>query len=124
MQASSPSARNSVSVRAGERGERLAADKEIVLFRIAQEALNNVARHARATRVEIVLERREIRFAMTVADDGVGLGAAADSIGWNMPGLGMLTMRERAQAVGGEVRVESLPERGTRLTVTIPRRGD
>jgi two-component system NarL family sensor kinase len=56
---------------------------------------------------------------MSVTDDGVGLGVASGGSG---SGLGMATMRERAQGVGGEVRIEALPECGTRLAVTVPRK--
>jgi signal transduction histidine kinase len=64
-----------VSVCAGAPHERAAADVEIALFRIAQEALNNVAKHARAKSVVISLERQGSEYVMSVVDDGVGLRA-------------------------------------------------
>jgi two-component system sensor histidine kinase UhpB len=109
-----------VSVRAGEPDERPVPDVEIALFRIAQEALNNVTKHAQAHSIEIALECDRFGYLMTVADDGVGLGASIDGSSKARPGLGMVTMRERAQAVGGEVLVESLPQGGTRLAVRVP----
>ena len=109
-----------VSVRASEPDERTAADVEIALFRIAQEALNNVAKHARASSVVIALERQGSGYVMSVADDGVGLRAAEERADRPRPGLGMVTMRERAQAVGGRFQIESLPGGGTQLTVRIP----
>jgi PAS domain S-box-containing protein len=110
-----------VSVRATEPHERMTAETEIALFRIAQEALNNVAKHARAGSVEVMLECRKSEYVMSVTDDGVGLGSFGLESDEKRPGLGMVTMRERAQAVGGKLLVESLLERGTCLTVRIPR---
>lgn len=109
-----------VSVKAGEPDERMTADVEIALFRIAQEALNNVAKHAHASSVVIELDCHVSEYVMSVADDGVGL---RDSDEPDRPrrGLGMVTMRERAQAVGGSFQFETPPDGGTRLTVRIPK---
>ena len=109
-----------VSLRAAEQDERMAPDAEIALFRIAQEALNNVAKHAHANSVVIALESRPSDYVMSVTDDGVGL-RAADTVRARRPGLGLVTMKERAQAVGGSFRIESLPSGGTQLTVRIPK---
>jgi len=109
------------SVRTSEPDERVAADVEIALFRIAQEALNNVAKHARASSVAIALERQGSEYVMSVADDGVGLRTAGERSDLTHPGLGMVTMRERAQAVGGHFQIESIPGGGTKLTVRIPK---
>jgi signal transduction histidine kinase len=92
---------------------------EIALFRIAQEALNNVVKHARASRVEITLERSGSEYMMSVQDDGVGFNAVEEHTAWR-PGLGMVTMRERAQAVGGRFEIHALSVSGTRLTVRVP----
>jgi signal transduction histidine kinase len=92
---------------------------EIALFRIAQEALNNVAKHARAKSVVISLERQGSEYVMSVVDDGVGLRAGEKRAG--RPGLGMVTMRERAQAVGGRLSVEPCPSGGTQLIVRVPK---
>lgn len=109
-----------VSLVAHQPDMRVAAQVEIALFRIAQEALNNVAKHARATAVEIELRCPPGECVMTITDDGVGLGEAQNPADERRFGLGMMTMRERAQAVGGEFRAESL-RRGTRLSVRVPR---
>ncbi len=109
-----------VSVRTEAPESRLAAHAEIALFRIAQEALNNVAKHAKADRIEIFLETGPSGCVMAVADNGIGLGPAAEGSIGSRHGLGMVTMRERAQAIGGEVRVEALLPRGTRLEVRVP----
>jgi PAS domain S-box-containing protein len=106
-----------VSVQADEPGARVAPEVGIALFRIAQEALTNVAKHAQAGRVAISLRRAGGELVMSICDDGIGLDSQSQRRG---SGLGMVTMRERAQAVGGRFEVQRLAERGTRLTVTVP----
>jgi PAS domain S-box-containing protein len=111
-----------VSVQASELGERPPAEVEMALFRIAQEALTNVAKHARAEHVAIRLSRSPSELVMSIADDGIGLPKSAQAP--ERPGLGLVTMRERAQAVGGTFKVEALPGGakaggGTRLTVRV-----
>jgi two-component system sensor histidine kinase UhpB len=110
-----------ISVRAGAPDERAAADVEIALFRIAQEALNNVAKHARAKSVVIALECQGSEYVMSVVDDGMGFRAADERADRPRPKLGMVTMRERAQAVGGRLRIEPRPGGGTQLTVRVPK---
>ncbi len=109
-----------VSVGGKEPSARIPADIEIALYRIVQEALNNVAKHARATTVAIALRRSGSEYEMSVTDDGVGFRAAGPGVQSSRPGLGMVTMRERAQAVGGRFEVMALPGNGTRLTVRVP----
>ena len=108
-----------VAVRANEAAGRAALQVEIALFRIAQEALNNVAKHARARRVEIELDHANGECVMSVEDDGIGFDGVEDASDKPKPGLGMVTMRERAQAVGGHFEVQALPGRGTLLTVRV-----
>jgi signal transduction histidine kinase len=102
------------------KGERMPPAIELALFRIAQEALNNIAKHARAGRATIVLDRAGEEYVMRIADDGIGVGPAQEPREQRGTGLGMITMRERAQAVGGRFAVESAAGKGTRLTVRIP----
>jgi len=109
-----------VAVRGSEPVVRPAPQVEIALFRIAQEALNNVAKHARAHRVEIELDYSNGECVMSVQDDGIGFDGVEDASDKPKPGLGMVTMRERAQAVGGRFEVQALPDRGTQLTVRAP----
>jgi signal transduction histidine kinase len=110
-----------VSVQASEPDERLAPEVEMALFRIVQEALTNVAKHARAEHVALTLRRSASEFVMSIVDDGVGLTKSAQALEPQNPALGLVTMRERAQAVGGAFKVESLPDGvGTRLTVRVP----
>jgi signal transduction histidine kinase len=109
-----------VMVDGDERIERLPQASEIALFRIMQEALNNIAKHAHARRVHIVLEHTASEFIMSVSDDGVGFDAAPVSVSSRRPGLGMVTMRERTQAVGGQFEIGAASGRGTRVVVRIP----
>jgi len=109
-----------VDVEGDERIERLTQASEIALFRITQEALNNVAKHAHAGRVHITLARSGTRFIMSVSDDGVGLDAGSNSVSSRRPGLGMVTMRERTQAVGGQFEIGAASGHGTRIVVRIP----
>jgi len=109
-----------VKVDGDERIERLTQASEIALFRIMQEALNNVAKHAHARRVRITLEHAASEFIMSVSDDGVGFDAAPVSVSSRRPGLGMVTMRERTQAVGGRFEIGAASGRGTRVVVRIP----
>ena len=107
-----------VAVRAGEPATRPPPKVEIALYRIAQEAINNVAKHARAQRVEITLDHANGECVMAVQDDGIGFAGEVGAS--DKPGLGIVTMRERAEAVGGRFEVRALPGRGTRLTVSVP----
>jgi len=109
-----------VALRASEPAIRPLHQVEITLFRIAQEALNNVAKHAGARRVEITLDHANGECVLSVQDDGVGFAGREDTLDKQKPGLGMVTMRERAQAVGGRFEVQALPGHGTRLTVWVP----
>ncbi|HYQ95101.1 MAG TPA: PAS domain-containing protein [Burkholderiales bacterium] len=109
-----------VAVRVNEPAVRPALQVEIALFRVAQEALNNVAKHARAHRVEIALDHANGECVMSVQDDGIGFDGLENASDKPKPGLGMVTMRERAQAVGGRFEIQALPDRGTQLTVRVP----
>jgi signal transduction histidine kinase len=110
-----------VSVEGDEQMERVPQTTEIALFRIAQEALNNVAKHAHARHVDIALARNGSRVVMTVSDDGMGFDAApANASRRRRTGLGMVTMRERTQAVGGEFEIGPAPDRGARVVVRVP----
>jgi len=109
-----------VTVVGDEGMERPAQASEIALFRIMQEALNNVVKHAHANRVQIMLEQTGTEFAMSVSDDGVGFDAGLIPVSKRRQGLGMVTMRERTQAVGGRFEIGAAADRGTRVVVRIP----
>jgi signal transduction histidine kinase len=110
-----------VAVEGDEQMERVPQASEIALFRIAQEALNNVAKHAHARHVDIGLSRNGSHVVMSVSDDGMGFDAApAMASRRRRPGLGMVTMRERTQAVGGQFEIGPAPVRGARVVVRVP----
>ena len=110
-----------VSVEGDEHMERVPQSTEIALFRIAQEALNNVAKHAHARHVEIMLMRKGGQVVLTVSDDGMGFEAAPAMASLRRrPGLGMVTMRERTQAVGGRFEIGPAAGRGARVMVKVP----
>jgi two-component system, NarL family, sensor histidine kinase LiaS len=85
-----------------------------VIYRVTQEALNNIARHANAKHVTVVLQEKQHELELTVADDGQGFDPQQ-----GMTGLGLVGMRERVQSVGGTVVIEST-EKGTAVQVKFP----
>jgi signal transduction histidine kinase len=99
---------------------RLASQVETVLFRIAQEGLNNVRRHAHAQHAKVCLEFVDTKILLTVEDDGRGfdvdqiLRAQSERRAW-----GLLGIQERIELVGGKFKIESAPGRGTKLAVEI-----
>lgn len=100
---------------------RLTPEIEAQLYRIVQEALNNVSKHAGATRASVLLERRGDEALLTIEDDGVGFDAERVNDPRRRPnGLGLSTMQERAALVGGAVQFESGCGKGTTLFVRIP----
>jgi signal transduction histidine kinase len=98
---------------------RLPAAMETALFRLAQGALVNVAKHANAQHVELTLVASADRVVLTVSDDGVGFVAEAPRE--TRPSWGLTTMRERADAIGAVFTLESAPGKGTRVIVDAPR---
>ncbi|MBD3409976.1 MAG: PAS domain-containing protein [Ignavibacteriales bacterium] len=95
----------------------LGAEAKIVVYRIAQEALLNCLRHARAERASLIVRRENGGFAIEIADDGVGFDPDKATDGAS---FGLLAMRERAAAVGGKLDVNAEPGRGARLTLVVP----
>jgi signal transduction histidine kinase len=112
--------RESVQVQIEVEGEPHGADEqEEALFRIVQEALNNIAKHAHATTVEVLLRYEPDRVQLCIHDDGVGFNVdAARSSGGQ--GFGMVSMRQRAEELGGVLRLESAPGEGTSVHVELP----
>lgn len=101
--------------------ERLPREVEVAAYRIVQEALTNVARHANASQCHVHLTHLADRLLVEVEDDGVGFGDEAEpAIG---RGLGLISVRERATRLGGTFNILSSPGRGTRLIVSLPERG-
>ena len=106
---------------AGFEGGRLPLTHETAVYRIAQEALTNVARHSGADRVSFILERRGDHVLVVIEDNGGGFDVeAAMAPAGRERRLGLLGMRERAALLGGAINVESSPGAGTTLFVRIP----
>jgi two-component system, NarL family, sensor histidine kinase DevS len=98
--------------------ERLPSEVETAFYRIIQEALTNIVKHAGATRVSILLTRRDGSVAAVVEDDGSGFDASATP----HDGLGLVGMRERVGLVGGRLRIESAHGSGTTVRAEVPLR--
>jgi signal transduction histidine kinase len=100
--------------------ERLPEDQEIVLYRVAQEALTNVARHSRASSARVELIERADTVVLEVHDDGVGFDPAGELVG-SLDHFGLAGMRERVELAGGTWTVWSREGSGTVLTATLPK---
>jgi signal transduction histidine kinase len=110
-----------VDVRGEESAPRLAPHVEMALFRIVQEALNNVAKHARATRVVVTEEVHDDVLHLTIADNGIGFDPSQKGQPEGSHHWGLMNMSERALAVGGTCRISSQPGGGTRVIVEVNR---
>jgi signal transduction histidine kinase len=110
-----------MEVRGEELDPRLPLQKETALFRIAQEALNNVAKHAKASQVTLTLESGERKGRLTIADDGIGFDPVAHHQLGSRPEWGIINLRERAVSIGGEFHIETAPGKGTKIIVEVPR---
>lgn len=100
---------------------RLSPEEELVLFRIAQESLNNIRRHADASEAQVMVSFHEKRVWMTIEDDGKGFDAPDKFVDLVASGkLGLIGMHERARILGGTLRIESEPGSGTRVHVDTP----
>lgn len=87
------------------------------LLHVVREALSNVARHARASRVEVTVARADEGLRLEIIDNGIGFDPAAAAEGGHH---GLVNLRERAASAGGRIEIDSQPGRGTRLVITIP----
>lgn len=90
-------------------------DVKVVLYRVAQEALNNVAKYAHARQVTVSLVQDQVCTKLSIIDDGQGFDSHSVS-----PGFGLKIMHERAEAVGASLHITSRPEQGTSVTVVWP----
>jgi signal transduction histidine kinase len=102
--------------------ERLTAEIEANAYRIVQEALTNVAKHAQASMCRVFLQRLPHTLLITVEDDGIGFRPEKASLPGASRGIGLLGIRERVVHLRGDLRLESAPGKGTRLTVELPAR--
>jgi two-component system sensor histidine kinase UhpB len=98
----------------------LPAEYETVLFRAAQEALTNIAKHARATGVSVVLTQNSDGVRLEVSDNGVGFDPSEPARPDRAGSWGFVGMRERVALVGGRCNVTSQPGQGTRVVVELP----
>lgn len=98
---------------------RLPADVELVLYRVVQEALTNVAKHSAASLARVSLSRRRNEVTLGIEDNGVGF-EPADKTQSNGTGLGLFGMRERLALVGGDVQIDSAKGQGTTITAHVP----
>ncbi|MFI5076775.1 MAG: GAF domain-containing protein, partial [Vicinamibacteria bacterium] len=99
---------------------RLADDVETNLYRIAQEALHNVVKHAQARNVSVLLSRRDHHAMLMIEDDGRGFQPQRPAAPHRAAGFGLISMRERAMLVGGELEIDSTPGSGTSIFVRVP----
>jgi len=104
----------------GPNDQRMAPAVETALYRIVQEALLNVGKHARATRATVKLAREEKRVSCSIADNGSGFETAKATDGADGGGLGLVGIQERLGALGGSLQIRSDPGLGAELFVTIP----
>jgi signal transduction histidine kinase len=93
----------------------LSSDAQVVVYRVAQEALVNAARHSGASRIEVNLEPRDSKVRLEVSDNGSGFAFAEEG-----KGLGLSGMRERALLVGGTLDIDSRPGKGTSVVLAVP----
>jgi PAS domain S-box-containing protein len=101
----------------GKKLKRLSSEAETCLYRIAQEALNNTHKHAKAKKVSVVLDKRDDSIVLIIEDDGVGFNPESKKI--RSKGLGLIGMQERAALIGGSVEIESAAKKGTTVYVRI-----
>lgn len=98
---------------------RLSPEIEMAIYRIAQESLNNVAEHARASNVHVQIEYRPTRLQLAISDDGIGFDPESEGVA-SANRMGVIGMRERAESIGGFLKVKSNPGQGTRISVKVP----
>jgi signal transduction histidine kinase len=108
---------NSIAFNAENIPAALPNDIALSIYRIVQESLTNIAKHACARRAAVCLSASETSLQLSIQDDGLGFDAAEVR---KVPGLGLSSIRERVRLVNGRHRINSEPEKGTTIEVTIP----
>jgi len=109
----------------GRLPRELTPEWALCLYRVAQEALHNVAQHARASKIAFHLGKKEALLELRIEDDGVGFfGAPTETTAGQLSHFGLATMRERTALAGGTFHVESSPGKGTAIVVRFPARGN
>lgn len=99
---------------------RLPGPTEIAVYRIVQEALTNAAKHSKASRVSIRIGRKARIICCSIEDDGVGFDVRAVQSAGKRRGLGLISMQERLNGIGGTLSINSGPGRGTKLLIQLP----
>jgi two-component system, NarL family, sensor kinase len=102
----------------GEQPAENNADKDLILFRITQEILNNIIKHSQAKKIDIKLEYSEPGIRLQIIDNGTGFNP--DELPDSQKGMGLYNIRKRAEIVGGEVSIQSQPGEGTCIDIFIP----
>jgi signal transduction histidine kinase len=103
----------------GKLGQRPTTALEAAMYRVAQEALNNIARHAKASHVNIQIWQSAGEFHCCIRDDGVGFDPTSLGTG-NGSTLGLQGMRERIHVLGGILQIKSAPQKGTEIHILVP----
>jgi signal transduction histidine kinase len=110
-----------IELRVNGEVRRISPDEELTLFRIVQEALNNVRRHAEATRGAVEISFQPRRVKVLVEDNGKGFVAPDQPVDLAASGkLGLIGMHERARILGGTLSLQSRPGEGTRVVAEVP----
>jgi PAS domain S-box-containing protein len=119
MLAESVAQRHALTIRMHAPSKEIPLPDEISspLFRMVQESLNNVVKHAQARHVDVTIETRDDKLCIVVEDDGIGMETAQAA---KSESFGLIGMRERAWAMGGSIETTSSPDKGTRLTIVAP----
>lgn len=107
----------------GDTNGRLPPQVEVALYRIVQEALNNIMKHARASHVTVRLQKEDTRIHLTVTDDGTGFDVQSVMGQKGRSGLGLIGIRERLIPLRGECIIKSSPGVGTEISVQVPSEG-
>ncbi len=107
--------RQDVLLDSGSDEAPLDPELQTTVYRVVQEALTNVAKHAQATRVELKVTRNQTQLEIEIGDDGTGFDVGSESAGFGVPG-----MKERVELVGGDLQISSDDESGTQVRAVIP----
>lgn len=105
---------------AGKLGS-LGQELEVMIFQVVKELVQNVVKHSRARSAGIAIEEEGKSVRMIVADDGAGFDAGSVGLAGSEGGFGLFSIRERVKSYGGTIAIDSEPEKGTRVTVTLPK---
>jgi signal transduction histidine kinase len=109
-----------IELETGVAEEEIPEDLKVNIFRIAQEALNNIAKHSKGEWVDVSLSRNGVEIELVVSDDGVGMNLDHIVRTSTARSLGLTSMRERAELTGGSFSIESAPGEGTTIRACWP----